>query len=431
MDELEVLRLRMIAAAVPDPGRAWDSSSAYATVDKRILTPEDVERSIAAAEDALRKYVAFLHDGLRPVFHSFFGGDLDDTARHLVALGERHEESGRARGARQCYEAAVTLALPLPDRAPLMLAMRRLGRVAMSLGEFQEATAHYERSVQLARDSGDLRAEVMALTGVGNVSMYQGRWVRAQQIYAEALELAEARPEEFLVERGQLFNNLGNVATRMNRLDEAEEWLSRGLDLWKTVDSPTDHAVCRVNLGHLREAQGRHDDARAAYEVVMSLPVPPSLKALAGADLAATLLKDGYVAQAEDLARVSEEHAIQSGSPYTMGYMYRNLGNLARARGDEDGFTFFEKALQIAREKGYPSLEAETLVDYAELRRRSGGMEEAQAYLEHARTLFEQLGSPQKLADAERALAEIRAEQPQPQQAAAEDLEEPLAAAGD
>jgi tetratricopeptide (TPR) repeat protein len=428
MDELEVLRLRMIAAAVPDPGREWDSSSAYATVDKRILTPEDVERSIGQAEDALRRYVAFLHDGLRPVFHSFFAGDPEGTARHLVALGERHEESGRARGARQCYEAAATLALPLADRGPLMLAMRRLGRVALSLGEFQEAISHYERSVQLARDSGDLRAELVGRTGVGNVAVYQGRWVRAQQIYTEALEQAETDPAEFVMERGQLFNNLGNVATRMNRLAEAETWLQRGLELWQTVDSPMDHAVCRVNLGHLREQQGRHADAREAYETAMALPVPASIKALAAADLAATWLQEGYVAQAEELARISEEHAIQSGSPYTLGYMYRNLGNLARARGDEDGFTFYEKALQIAREKGYPSLEAETLADYAELRRRSGGMEEAQAYLEHARQLFEQLGSPQKVSDADRVLAEIRVVQP-PEPGPRE--EEPLAAAGD
>ena len=98
------------------------------------------------------------------------------------------------------------------------------------------------------------------------------------------------------------------------------------------------------------------------------------------------------------MARVAEEHAIASRSPYTLGYMYRNLGNLARARGDEDGFTFFEKALQIAREKGYPSLEAETLVDYAELRRNAGGGEEAEAYLERARELFIQLGAPQNRA---------------------------------
>ncbi|HZG42916.1 MAG TPA: hypothetical protein VEY93_08150, partial [Longimicrobium sp.] len=62
IEELEILRLRMIAAAVPDPGKAWDSSSSYATIDMRILTPESVERSLDAAESALREYVSMLHD---------------------------------------------------------------------------------------------------------------------------------------------------------------------------------------------------------------------------------------------------------------------------------------------------------------------------------------------------------------------------------
>ena len=77
--------------------------------------------------------------------------------------------------------------------------------------------------------------------------------------------------------------------------------------------------------------------------------------------------------------------------------MYRQLGNLARARGDEDGFTFFEKALEIAREKGYP-------VRWRPRRWRTtpscggadGGQEEAQAYLERARELFKELGSPRR-----------------------------------
>jgi len=38
--------------------------------------------------------------------------------------------------------------------------------------------------------------------------------------------------------------------------------------------------------------------------------------------------------------------------------MYRGLGNIARATGSEDGFTFFEKALEIARGKGTASSKA-------------------------------------------------------------------------
>jgi hypothetical protein len=43
--------------------------------------------------------------------------------------------------------------------------------------------------------------------------------------------------------------------------------------------------------------------------------------------------------------------------------------------------------------KGYPFLEAETLADYAELRKQNGGLEEASAYLERARDIFVELGA--------------------------------------
>lgn len=410
IEELEVLRLRLIAAAVPDPGKAWDSSSSYATIDKRILTPERVEQSLDAAESALREYVSMLHDGLRPAFRSFFAGDAEGAARHLLALGEQHEGAGRARGGEQCYKAALALSLPLSDKSLQMLALRRLGRVALSLAQFSDATSYYERSIELARDSGDVRAEVAARTGAGNVRMYQGRWPDAELRYREALELAESvGTTHATLEVGQLYNNLGNATTRIGRLADAEQWLDRALAVWAEVQSPTDHAVCLMNLGHLRENQERLAETREAYEAVLEMPVPSAFKSLAAADLAEAHMKEGYVSRAEEMARLAEEHAIAASSPYTLGYLYRNRGNLARARGDEDGFTFYEKALEIAREKGYPFLEAETLGDYGELRRRNGGGEEAVAYFERAREMFAEQGATREVARMERALEELRA----------------------
>ena len=423
VDELELLRLELIRDAVPDPGRAWDSSSAYSTVDKRILTADDVERALTKAHDLMVQYATVLHEGLRPVFRSYFAGDSEGASRHLIALGERHEASGRANGARQCYHAALRLALPLPDKAAQILVLRRLGRVGLALGDFKDATAFYERSAELGHDSGDLPGVIIGRTGAGNVSMYQGRWAEAEQAYLSALELSEGAGA-LALERGQLYNNLGNLHTRWGRLESAEEWLEKARALWEGVHSPVDRAVWFLNLGHLREAQDRLPEAREAYECGIALPIPSTVKALIAADLAEACLRDGFMSQAEEVARLAEEHAIESSSPYTMGYLYRSLGNLARARGDEDGFTFFEKALQIAREKGYPSLEADTLANYADLRRKSGGVEEAEAYLERARELFIQLGSVLSVADTERALNEIRAARPP--------LEDtPLAAAGD
>jgi tetratricopeptide (TPR) repeat protein len=428
VDELELLRLRIISAAVPDPGKAWDSSSAYSTVDKRIVSADEVDRAVREAEESLRAYVASLYEGLRPVFRAFFDGQGGDAAQHLISLGEQLEGGGRLKGARQVYRSALSLSLPLLDKATQILALRRIGRVSLALGDFREAAQHYERSAQLSRDAGDVRGEVVARTGTGNVLVWQGRWSDSEQHYREALALLEgAEGPEPSLERAQLCNNLGNITTRLERFEEAQAHLSEGLAVCLTVASPADLAVCYIHHAHLREEQDRYNEAREFYEQALQLPVPPAVQCALATDLAELCLHEGHLSEAEEWGRAAEEHAIRSGSVYTLGRMYQGRGNVARARGDEDGFTFFEKALEIAREKGYPFLEAETLRDYSLLRRQSGGLEEAQAYLERARELFTQLGSLQNVSNMDRALAEIRGSREPLDDAE----EQPLAAAGD
>lgn len=439
LDDLEVLRLRLVGAAVPDPGKAWDSSSAYATFDKRIVTPEAADRALHEAQEAVQQYATLLHLGLRPVLASVFAGDPGAAARHLIALGEELEQAGRVQGARQCYRAALTASLPLAEKEPQILALRRIARTALNVGDFVEAASYYERSAAVARDAGDLRGEVIACTGFGNVRMWQWRWSEAERCYHEGLALADSEAAAGLDlsgERGHLYNNLANLTTRLGKLDESEVWFESAFRLWEARSAPDDLALAHFNRAHLREEQGRWDEARRDYEAALALPVPSNLRSLIATDLAEWWLHEGHVTQAEEWGRMAEEHAIASRSPYTLGHMYRGRGKIALARGGADGFTFFEKALEIARDKGYLLLEGETLVDYAALRSGNGGGDEALAYLERAREIFRELGALGELEGAERALAALTAapaaageEEPEPAEEAIG--EPPLATAGD
>ena len=428
LEDLEVLRLRLVSAAVRDPQKEWDSSSTYTTIDKRIVTSDAVAEVVDAAEQALHDYVSTLHGGLRPFFSALFTGNDADAAAHLVSLGERLEETGRLRGARRCYRAALTVSLPLADKAPQVLALRRIGRVSLRVGDLQEGVSYYERSAELAHDSGDVHAEVVARTGLGNVRLWQGLWSSAEASYHEGLALADTMPNgSLLLERGQIYNNLGNVATRLMRLEEAEGWFDRAFHIWQALESPLDYGICLHNHAQLREAQDRYEDALDDYEAALALDIPSWLRSTIAGDFAAWWLHEGHLTQAEEWGRVAEENAIATGSPYTLGHMYMGRGKIALARGDADGFIFFEKALEIARDKGYISLEAETLVEYARLRAQNDGGEEAIAYLERAGEIFRSLGAVGEVERTERRLAEVRAGA----EVLPEAGEAPLAAAGD
>lgn len=411
LPELEELRLALVGVAVPDPARAWDSSRAYSTIDKRVVSADLLQSAVDEVEESLQQYVISVMSSLRSVTRAFFSGEPAEAAASLIQLGDWQEQTGRYRKARRCFEAALSLSLPLPDKPPQILALRRIGRVALALGDLKDALMYYRRSAELARHAGELHEEVVALTGSGNVLAVQGQGPHAERCYREALERLEEAddPESLLLQKAQLYNNLGMISTRQARMEEAEAWLQQALDLWMVLSSPVDLAVCYHNLGLLRKAQGRSADATAKFEQAMALDVPPSIRASIAIDLADTCLSEGYATQAKEWAREAEEHAITARSPYQLGHMYRGLGNIARASGDDDGFTFFEKALEIAREKGYPQLEGETLTDYALLRSQMGETDEARAYLERAREVFRELGAAHEQARAEEALDSVGA----------------------
>lgn len=393
MEELEWLRLSLAGAAVPDPGKEWDGSRAYATIDKRVVSLVGIESVLEETEQALHDYVSSLFTAFRPVLRSFWDGNDADAAGHLIELGDRQEHYGRFRKARQCFETALALSLPLPNKRPQIVALRRIARVAQALGELRESVLYYQRSAELARDAGDLRDEVIAGTGVGNVLAMQGRWADSEGWYRKALDRITSLEDDTLaLQRAQLYNNLAMIKTRQDRLADAEEWFDRALEAWRVIDSPVDLAICHHNRGVLYRKQGLTERAREMFGAALKLSIPPSLRTAIVIDFAESCLKDGLLSQAEAWGRDAEEHAIAARSPYTLGNLYLSLGKLAQARGEEDGITFYEKALEIARDKEYLLLEAETLVSYALLRIELGGREEAQSYLEHACEIFAALG---------------------------------------
>lgn len=407
--ELDDLRLLLASASAPDPAKAWDRSRGFATVDKRVISQARVESVVADARESAREYVDAIFSILPGLFAATFAGDAAGAATHLVELGEKQEAVGRHREARLSFEAALRLTLALPEKEVQVLALRRIGRVALAQGELNDALLHYRRSGELARDAGDLRGEVIAETGYGNVLLMQGRWPETERHYRVALERLTGADAagSLLLERAQLFNNMAMILTHLERFEEASGWFERALGEWARIDSPTDLAICYYNQGLMLDRQGRLAEAREAYERGLALDVSPAVRATTAIALAECLLQEGDLAGAEARARVAEEYALAARSPYRLGHMYRGLGNIARAKGDADGFVFFEKALEIARGRGYLPLEAETLLDYAQLRSEIGEREEAESYLEHALAIYRRLGITHEKARAERILRTI------------------------
>lgn len=411
LEELEYLCLGIAASAHLDAERKWSKSGVFSTMDGRVVSPDEVQRVVKEAEAKLHQHITTTFAALHPVLRAFWAGDTAGAALALIGVGDAQEQAGRIRKALECFQAAFRLALPLPDKSAQIIALRRMGRMEKVLGNLQEAAAHYHRSAGLARDTNDAKNEVIARTGYGNVLLLQERWPEAEASYRTALECVEAAtdPNDLLPERAQLLYNSGTAFTQQGRFDEAEQVLDLAQQILLGLDSPADLAICYHCRGTLRRMQQRPEEGREFFQTALELDAAPSIRAVIALDLAQAYLADGFVSDAIRHARKAEGYALAARSPYSIGETYRGLGVIGRARGEESAIVFFEKALQIARDKEYPLLEGETLLEYAALRTRMGDLEEARAYLLRAAEVFEEIGSEHEKNLAQQALTGLPA----------------------
>lgn len=410
LEELDGLRLGIARVAIPDWESRWARSGTHATVDKRVVVPECLDRVVEEAEETLHQYVTALFATYHTVLRAYSAGNHASTIEALIQLGEEQERCERARHARQFYEAALTLSLPLPEKKLQILASRRIARAALAASDFSDAWDWYQRSATVARDAADRQGELVGWTGCGNVRAFQGRWREAEECYQRAVDQlsTQAGADWANAHRAQLYTNLGMVATRQDRLEEAERWLAQVFELQNEMESSADRAAWYHDQAMLRGKQGRQAEARELFHRALEAATTPGVCAVIAIDLAMSYLEDHFFHRAEDWGRKAEEYAISARSPYSMGQVYLGLGNIARAQADEGGITFYEKALEIARAKELRALEGEVLLEYAPLREQMGGREEGQAYLEHAWTIFKELGAVHELARTERDLARIQ-----------------------
>jgi tetratricopeptide (TPR) repeat protein len=159
--------------------------------------------------------------------------------------------------------------------------------------------------------------------------------------------------------------------------------------------------------------RGRYEEALASFRDGLArlhkMGDRPRLEMTIRLNLCELYLTWGRLPDAEDEVRRAEESAIQNNFSRQLVRLYVIMGKLRGLEGDETGFVFFEKAVELAQGGGDPSprMEAEIYRAYAEFRRQIGEAEEARALLERARELLDKVGDGVALAKVDEELSQL------------------------
>lgn len=390
-DDLAHLRAALLSESHADAGLQWGSAGEYVTLDMRNADPAALEAQIDALADRVRRRVDQVMRHTLRALAALERGDAAEVARHLVSAGEVEEGERRLHEAQRFYERALEAGRKPRDRSAEGLALRRLGRVARAMGQWELSTRRYAEGYEVSVAQRDEMGAVVACQGLGNVHVDQSRWSEAREWYLRGVERFPANPPA--LEYVHLCLGLSVVERRLGDLDAAAVWLARGersaSGHGDGVMAYVDHGWGRLHLTH-----GDALQAESAFRRALARAMDPVGRLAALVGLSEPLLRQGRTREAFAVARDAEALAIHSRAVLKLPDVYRALGAAAAESGDSEAFLFYEQALEVCREHGLPEFEvAATQHHYGRLEARRGDREAAAARLQEAHRLYTELGA--------------------------------------
>lgn len=241
------------------------------------------------------------------------------------------------------------------DRPSQRRAVNMIGAAWLALGELEDASAEFARALELATQAEDLLVFARATNNLGAIANMQGDHERALSHYRLALPTFQR-----LGQRRGLASSYHNLAITYRDLGELEESDEHEL---RAIEHATEGGVPRL------AAMGRVGRAEVA-------------------------LRRGDAAFAETTARIAREEFARLRDPQNEADASRLIGAACTAeRRYADAMEAFDRALEIARDRGHALNEAETLRDRSALHMAQGRRAEAFEDARTAMAIFDRLGA--------------------------------------
>jgi len=393
VEDLAPLRGLVVARASSRGTEGWAGAEPNRTIGKRTLDSGALRGEVPGVLNRVTRRVAVLYDAAVEALEYEQQGDRSQVVRALMRAGEHEERAVRHSQAQAWYRQALGIAEQLRDRRPEMEVLCHLGRLEAARGYLDEGARAFQRSLALAEAELDYEHAATACQGLGNVVLAQSEWNGAEAWFNRGLLFATTN-------RGLaagLELGLGETALRRGQPAVAAKHLARALEGFEAVGD--DAGIIRGLLarGRMEAKQGAFSDALSSYRQALTrLPVAqadPLLELSVRLRLAELYLDLARIRDAEDEARRAEDLAISHNLASTLALVYMIMGKLRGRQGDENGFVFFEQAIELCRsEDPARRLEADVYSEYAHFRIAMGDRQEARAYLERARELIEPFG---------------------------------------
>ena len=288
-------------------------------------------------------------------------------AKALLTWGQALDSQGECESARPLLERALELAKELGNKRIEADSLRELGNAANRLVEYDLAVPLYAQSLLISHELGDKRGESATLNNWGAVEWDLGELEAARSHYLAALALY--RDLGNLIGEAKALNNLSNVIADLGDLGASLHYSEQALRIHREMCNPRGQSAVLNNLGATYFTLGQYAEARKSYQQALAFHRESG----------------NSQAEAETLANLSLLDCVQ--------------GDLLSGRENA------QRAIELAERTGDKINQANALYYLGRNELAAGNYEAADAALQHALDLRQNIPHPGRLAEIQVELA--------------------------
>jgi putative nucleotidyltransferase with HDIG domain len=327
----------------------------------------------------------------------------------LLERAAAQERAGEWDAAVRTYDEAFRLSLSARDAESLLEVMTKLGHSHRQAGKSELAHELLELVLTVAELHGNHHFAARALNGIGILRQTHGDITGAEEAYLAARERAILVDDERTL--GEVESNLGIVNTIRGKLEEALIRYKEGLRHLQNAGHDRGCASALANLGMLYVDMGRLDEADAYFQ--RSLEICDRIHDVVTTGNVHINRTEMFLARNEpDRARQSCDEAYETfsrlgeaeGQAEAMkfyGIIHRTMSKLHLAE------NYLRQAVQVSSEARFPLVEAESHRELALVLRAMNRNREALEALNRSHTLFTRLQAQSDQADIDERIGQL------------------------
>ena len=317
----------------------------------------------------------------------------------LIEAGRTHELNGLLTKAEAAYRSAIASAEPNTPGAKLSEAWRLLAVVLHRRQRRKEADDCVARAYELAQKESDAHRCAEALNTMGSFALARGDLAIAEKYYEQALPLATSEAPIL----ARIHQNLGIVANIRGTFDSALRQYSEALAAYRSLGDAGGCLMACHNLGMISVDLKRLDEAQSYFERALELAKETKqshVRAVCLISYCEVFLARREFSEAQRRAEEALEILNTMGETRERADALTVLGVVARETEQYAlGEDLLRRAVSLAADSNAMWTEAEALRELALLEQRLGRNQDALNNLNAAHQLFQHLGARIDLGD--------------------------------